>query len=169
MGRTNRAAAHGEGGEQDRIDFQIVDSQSEAQDIHNRVHGPDLVKMNLLHRNSVHAALRFSQPCEHAPAGGHHPGRIASLAQKVEYRVKISNLPLLSFIPRNLELRAGPARAILAALPEGQSRDPQPGESILKIRERNPQIDQRCQDHIAAGSAEQFEVEHEALYTHSCG
>jgi hypothetical protein len=165
VGRVDRTAAHRQGRKQDPVDSQIVNGQGEAQDIHNRIHGSDLVKMHLVNGNAVHPALRFSQSPEDAPAGRHDRLRILSAAQQVECGGQISILPLAVLPPGDRKLHAGPAGPTLASLSDLQSRDLQLTVAIPEIVQGDPEIDQRCEDHVSAGPAEQLEVEHEALYT----
>ena len=65
MLRLHRAAAEVERRAVDRVDAQQLETQARADDIGDRIHRADFVKMHFLDRHLVHGGFRLAQSLEH--------------------------------------------------------------------------------------------------------
>ena len=68
MGSVDRAGAHVHRGTDDLGDAEVLEPDDRADDVHDGVHGPDLVEVDLVRSRSVDLRLDLGQPLEDVQA-----------------------------------------------------------------------------------------------------
>ena len=78
----------------DLIDTQEVKSEAGSHDVHDRVHGPDLMKMYAVHRNTVHFCLRFPEAPEDPGRGFLDAFRESALCDEIEDFLQVTTFAI---------------------------------------------------------------------------
>ena len=130
------------------IHAQLFQPPADAEDVHQRVHGPDLMEMHLLRRDAVRVRLGPRQAVQHGQSSRTHALRHVRPAEDGgDVRRMAQGLLLLP--PAHVHAKARPARAVL--LPAfDDAGHAVPLQTGRKRSEVHAQMGQRRQRHVAA-------------------
>jgi hypothetical protein len=155
----DRAPAYGQRRAVQLPDPQQVQAGNAANDINNRIHGPDLVKMNFIDRYTVHGSLGGSQTFENSAASLlDRRGESALPNQLLDFRQMA--LPGGGLIEDNPHVGAGQPVAGDLFRFQAVTGQFQAGKQLLQLRQLQAAIEQGTQDHIAADPAKAVKISH---------
>ncbi len=151
-----RPAAHVQWRARKLLDAKPMKADAGSDDIDNRVHGADFVKMNLLQRHIVHSRLSFAQLLENGTCALAHSRRKLRIFQYLQNRAERAMLLLiLGLHPRvcrrhpvlpNLFSRQLPSRHLQAAQP------------ALQVFNVAAGIQQRAKSHVTANARKAVKI-----------
>ena len=165
MRTLDQPAARRQGADGDGVHAQELQSQATADDIHDRVQRAELVKMDLVRRRAVYPGFGLGNTREdpdalvldlrRQAALGNHPPNFLQISF-----VSVMALPRVSRV-RCMDRDLGPVQFLFfvrfrldAAMFNGKR-----AQRLLDRRGVDAELEERAENHVAAGAADALEVE----------
>ena len=156
--RLHRPAAQLQRREEHRADAEPLEARDRADDVRDRVERADFVEVDLLDRHVMDRRFGLAEPREDGDRALLHALRQARAedhrADRLEAAVRV--VRFVGRLDGHLQRADAAAQGLLGAEPDQPGREQrQVGRERL---ERQPAVEQRAEDHVAAGAGEAIEI-----------
>ena len=166
MGALDGAGAVDGNGGGDLRHFQVMDSGGGADQVDNRIHGPDLVEMDGFHRNPVKLGFGLGHMLEHGEGGAAHfrgqPGFLQKIADlrpvPAVMMVVIMMMVVTGFLDQ--KTKAGETSPdSLFRFENDFFGELKAGDRLLKDRQGHAQMEKCGAEHVSADAGRAVEME----------
>ncbi len=152
------APADGERRALDAVDPEELEPETGADHVHDRVHGADLVEVDLVGARAVDLGLGRGEPLEDAPRARARPRREVARVDRGEDLGEVALVPVRVLPESHEDARRGDRSSLLLAGRDLEAFDAERAEAVPQLAQRGARVHERPEHHVARAAAHEVEI-----------